>query len=332
MRVLGRVLLWSVIALGGIGMIGMIWVALESTNKGVVRPDRQLEALLEEMGVADRLSIVITRNRFIIYEKTWPEGSSETTFPLGSLGELFVAAAAQHLHDTGTLDLDAPIGTWLDDLTEPLAALTPHALLTHTSGLRDDRPGELVSEPGSTSFYAGSGYALLERAIVAASGRTVVEIVTDELAPRLAKGLEYDALVDLTITDLSHVADEDGRAVWSASARDLIRWELALNTGLLTKMKTHLRATRPARLSGGGVGAFGYGWEISNYRGLRLEEWVAREPGLGANVTRFSEKNFAVVILTDQGATTFDTRALARRIGDFYLGREFPQRDRFGVE
>jgi len=320
-----RVLLGLLIGFGIVGMIGITWIALQGTHVGVQRPDRRVDELVAELGIEDGLSIMVTRNRFTILDRHWPADLPNTTpYPLGSLGELFTAACVLYLHDQGEIDLDTPISDYLPGLAPALAAITPYQLLTHTGGLRDDRSGEVISEPGSVSFYARDGYDLLERLVETVSGTDLDTYLAENLLPRLDKAGEYERGAELAVTDLERKEGPGGDAIWYASPRDLLRWELAMNTGLLTRMKTHLRATRPAGLTDGGYGAFGAGWEISNYRGLRLEEIYAREPGYGANITRFAEKNFAVVILTDKPLSEVDTRVMARRIADFYLGRELP--------
>ena len=57
-----------------------------------------------------------------------------TRFPLGAIADLFAVTAILQLHEKGKLDLDAPIGTIIADFPHG-DKITPHHLVTHTSGL-----------------------------------------------------------------------------------------------------------------------------------------------------------------------------------------------------
>ena len=62
--------------------------------------------------------------------------SATTRFPLGAIADLFAVTAVLQLHENGKLDIDAPIGTIIADF--PYGdKVTPHHLITHTSGLPD---------------------------------------------------------------------------------------------------------------------------------------------------------------------------------------------------
>src|SRR4051812_868981 len=62
----------------------------------------------------------------------------ETLFQIGSISKPFTATAAMRLVDEGKLDLDAPVRTYLPDLSlrdeRAAATVTPRHLLTHTGG------------------------------------------------------------------------------------------------------------------------------------------------------------------------------------------------------
>ncbi|ATU71870.1 penicillin-binding protein [Komagataeibacter rhaeticus] len=91
---------------------------------------------------------------------------ADTVFRLASLTKPVVTAAALALAEQGLLDLHAPVTRYLPDFSPALpdggaAVITPHQLLTHTSGLtygfsfpRDDNPytragvSDGIAEPG----------------------------------------------------------------------------------------------------------------------------------------------------------------------------------------
>ena len=325
MKVFLKILVYLAVFLGAFGMVGMLYLMIQNTHTRVVRPDLQLDARIEEMNAPGRLSILVTRNKFPIFNKQWPahEVVNATPFQLGSLGELFIGHAIQNLADTAQLGLDAPIGAHLPNLHEALKSLTPAQLLTHSSGLKATvdltQPGPLT--PGQQSEWAPANYQLLDQLVRAVAKQSPFQVVQANLLPGLAMATEKSPDLPLAIVGLNFREEDKS---WWAHPQDLKRWELAMNTGILGKMKTHLRATRPAELAGKQRGDFGFGWEISEYYGLRLEEFYAREDQFGAGIFRFAEKTFSIVITTDQPTDVVDVRKLAREIAVFYLGREFP--------
>ncbi|MGQ0736948.1 MAG: serine hydrolase domain-containing protein [Acidobacteriota bacterium] len=61
-------------------------------------------------------------------------------FRLGSTTKMFTAAALVWLAVDGRVSLDAPIGSAVSGLDPAIARLTPHQLLSHTAGVRDEAP------------------------------------------------------------------------------------------------------------------------------------------------------------------------------------------------
>ncbi|WEJ98130.1 MAG: serine hydrolase [Candidatus Sphingomonas phytovorans] len=115
-------------------------------------------------------------------------------FNIGSAGKMFTAVAVGQLVDTGEVELDAPIGRYVDGLTPGASVVTVRQLLTHSSGLgnfftpdnlvaieraRDlDALKPLISAeapaftPGSRFAYSNSGFLLLGLMIERVSGQT----------------------------------------------------------------------------------------------------------------------------------------------------------------
>ena len=116
----------------------------------------------------------------------------DTLFQVGSNSKVFTATLVMRMVEAGLLDLDAPIATYLPDLTlaDPTAAatITLRQLLSHTSGLEGDRfedtgegddalaryvagAGDWAQEtaPGRHWSYCNSGFGIAGR---------IVEVVT----------------------------------------------------------------------------------------------------------------------------------------------------------
>jgi D-alanyl-D-alanine carboxypeptidase len=109
-------------------------------------------------------------------------------FQIGSITKSFVALTCLQLGDEGKLDLDRPILEYLPWL--PIAAkqgvITPHHLLTHTSGL-PNALGLLMSDPGARYVqayrpgerfhYCNLGYCILGHLIASIDARPWAESV-----------------------------------------------------------------------------------------------------------------------------------------------------------
>jgi CubicO group peptidase (beta-lactamase class C family) len=65
---------------------------------------------------------------------------SKTVYKLGSLSKQFIAAAVMLLEQGGKLNLDSPVGAYLDSLPAAWRNIRVRNLLTHTSGLIRDAP------------------------------------------------------------------------------------------------------------------------------------------------------------------------------------------------
>lgn len=102
----------------------------------------------------------------------------DLVFALGSVTKNITAAAAVMAAEQGLVDLDRPIGDYLDDVPADKAAITIDHLLTHTSGLgnatidetdpidRDDMVETIlalppIAGPGQRFNYSDAGYTLI---------------------------------------------------------------------------------------------------------------------------------------------------------------------------
>lgn len=124
-------------------------------------------------------------------------------FRLGSTTKMITAAALVSLAHEGRIKLDAPVGAVVRGLAPRIAALTPHQLLTHSSGLGDDAPmsgpphdaalGEfcraikddlVFADPGKIYSYSNPGYWLAGLAAETAAGKPYADVVAERvLAP-----------------------------------------------------------------------------------------------------------------------------------------------------
>jgi CubicO group peptidase (beta-lactamase class C family) len=125
-------------------------------------------------------------------------------FQVGSITKSFVALTCLQLHDEGKLDLERPILEYLPWL--PIVAkqgvITPHHLLTHTSGL-PNALGLLMSDPGARYIqanrpgehfhYCNLGYCILGHLIASIDKRPWAESVRRRILEPL--GMKASAAV-----------------------------------------------------------------------------------------------------------------------------------------
>ena len=131
-----------------------------------------------------------------------------TQFRVGSMNKMMTAVATLQLVQAGTLRLDAPLGTYLQDYpnAEVASTVTAHHLLTHTGGTGDIFGPEFMTHrlelrttsdylrlygtrgtqftPGAQWVYSNYGFILLGALIEQLSGNSYYDrVATRVLAP-----------------------------------------------------------------------------------------------------------------------------------------------------
>lgn len=113
----------------------------------------------------------------------------ETIFEACSLSKPLFAYAVLQLHERGLLDLDAPLGGYLESpylSDEPwLERVSARQVLCHTAGFANWRPEggrlQVHLEPGTRFSYSGEGYLYLQRVVEAVVARSAEEWMQDTL-------------------------------------------------------------------------------------------------------------------------------------------------------
>ncbi len=162
----------------------LIWLGLPSALRAAQAPAPKpdftgLEALvqseLKRINVPG-CSVAIVANGEIVFAKGFGVANADTgqpvaadmLFRLGSTTKMFTAATLVSLVEQGKVKLDAPIGTYVKGLDPAIARLTPHQLLTHTSGLADPN---VMTGPHDESALAASVRALTAKDCFTAPGK-----------------------------------------------------------------------------------------------------------------------------------------------------------------
>lgn len=138
--------------------------------------------------------------------------STDTNFFLASITKPIFATAFMELVEDGSVGLREPLARWLPgmDIGEK-AAISPWHVLTHTSGVIDVAPDELVRRrpsaarmtqavierplrftPGTRWEYNSASFYLLARVIERVTGMGYVAYLSERLSAPLGLGLTFD--------------------------------------------------------------------------------------------------------------------------------------------
>ncbi len=138
------------------------------------------------------LGFMVARNGQVIYAQAFGSQQVDTVLPIASSSKMPSAAVIMSLVDSGLLDLDKPVGSYLAgkiDWPQDKAAITLRMMLNHTSGLQPNptclvRPFLTLKEcaqeiagdpldfsPGTKFEYGGGGYQVAGYVAEAVTGQ-----------------------------------------------------------------------------------------------------------------------------------------------------------------
>jgi D-alanyl-D-alanine carboxypeptidase len=143
----------------------------------------------------------------------------ETRFEIGSISKSFAAIVAMQEVEAGRLDLHAPIDEllpWLE-LEQPFGPITPHHLLTHSSGLAigteesPTGPGALwilrgvppTFAPGERFHYSNDGYKLIGAILERITGLRMPELLRERIFEPLGMEATEGRIANATRLDIA---------------------------------------------------------------------------------------------------------------------------------
>ncbi len=231
----------------------------------------------------------------------------ETVYRLASISKVITATAVMQLVEQGKIDLDADIRTYVPEFPDKGKVVTVRHLLTHTSGVRHYKLGELdntspfatvtaslnrfindplLHAPGEKETYSTYAFNLLARAVETQGGRFFREYLKEnvfdkarmaasglevqaEIVPNRARGylLKGDRTVNCEFADISYKWAGGGMF---STAPDMCRFGDALLSGSLLKAQTFASMMEPQKLGDGKpLPTRGLSWALGNFRGSR---------------------------------------------------------------
>jgi CubicO group peptidase (beta-lactamase class C family) len=198
-------------------------------------------------------AIAIVLGDRVIYTSGFGVASVETNEPvrpemlfrLGSTTKMFTAAALVTLAERGALDLNAPVGSYVNGLNAKIARVTADHLLSHRSGLFDEAPmmgshdetalekevrawteSRFFTEPGQVFSYSNPGYWFAGFLIEHASNRKYADQLEESLfGPLGMKSTTLRPLVAMTFPlAQGHEETPQGPRVIRPAANNAASW------------------------------------------------------------------------------------------------------------
>lgn len=185
----------------GRALLGTPWVAASACSSSGSPPQtsnagawEQLAANLERQlprwmadGVQPGLALALIRDARVVWQGAFGVADRETNaridegtiFEVGSMSKPVFAYVVMKLHESGAIDLDTPLVTYMPDRFVAGDArfdrITARHVLSHTSGLVNWRSGDgpmaLQFVPGQRWSYSGEAYYLLQSVVTHLLGR-----------------------------------------------------------------------------------------------------------------------------------------------------------------
>lgn len=291
--------------------------------------------------------------------------SAATVYRIASISKTMAATAVMQLVERGRVSLDDPIQKHVPAFPDKGGlAITVRHILTHTSGIRHYKPGEMESQesygsvedairifkadpllftPGTKYSYSTYAYNMLAGVVEAASGLAFEAYLQEhvwgpagmaatrfehpgEIVPHRARPYVRGGAAGLANAPYADLSIKWAGGGIISTVEDLIRFHIAIDQGRLLRAKTLEQMYTPGTLADGSSLPYGLGWMIqADAQGRR---WIAHSGGATGGTTfllRDPARGLAVAIMCNvQNAGNLG--ALAVAVADAVAGAGRPQR------
>jgi D-alanyl-D-alanine carboxypeptidase len=284
--------------------------------------------------------------------------TAETVFHIDSISKYIAAAAAMTLVEAGKLALDKDVTTYVPSAPTQGKRVTIAQLLSHTSGLynftslpdadanetRDwtheqvfalvrDKPFDF--EPGTRWRYSNSGFYLAGVAIERAAGVPYATYLKDTVFSRAGVARSLCTAHESVPNLANGYAVEKGsivpgpRMTWSlpfaagavcATASDLVRWQIALDSGRVILAASLAKMRAPTTLSDGTAIDYGLGTRIGSVDGHRVFGHTGGGGGFAAILQSFPDDGVTIAALSNTDGPPLAT--VASKIANVVFGTE----------
>ncbi len=275
-------------------------------------------------------AVVVLRDGVVVHSKAYGLANVEqglantprTKFRLASVSKSFTSLLVLQLVEQGRLRLDDPLEKYLPG-TVGGDVITIHHLLSHTAGMPDfmsfEEAAKLPREsaPGERLNYSNLGFQALGRVVEKVTGKAyearLREAILDPLGMKdsgsgwpagpsegRATGYLFDPASGGVVLAETSNADPASGGLYS-TAEDMARWVKGLVEGRLVSAATLEKAWTPVTLNDGRRGAYGYGFMLAPYRGLREVAHGGDISGFNTYYAIYPTEKLAVVVLSNVG-------------------------------
>ncbi len=264
-------------------------------------------------------------------------------YAIGSISKQFTAASILLLVQKGKLSLDDPISMWLPDLTRA-NDVTVREILSHTSGYQDFWPQDYVPpmmlkpmppqeildrwakkpldfEPGTRWQYSNTNFVIAAQIVEKITHEPFYKFLHENILKPLglSSAVNFDegkltekdpaGYMEYGLGPLRPAPDEGsgwmaGAGELAMSASDLARWDISLIDRSLLSPESYKELETEVLLKNGVGAHYGLGVSVGMMDGHRMISHSGEVSGFTAYNAVFSDDSAAVVVLTNQDASS----------------------------
>jgi serine beta-lactamase-like protein LACTB, mitochondrial len=293
------------------------------------------------------MTVAISSEGRLVYSKGFGTADLENKVPAdadtlirtGSIAKSITAVAAMTLVEAGKLDLDAPIQKYCPAFPKKKWTITTRQLLTHTSGIRHYKEGEienirhydtmsagftifaadpLLFKPGTKFNYSTYGYTVVGCVIEGASGEKYFDYVRHHVL--VPAGMTHTFVDDIfTIVPLrargyhNEQGKEENAGLMDSSykipggglvstAADLVRFDTALMDGKILRaetLTTMWTATGLPTFKDGKPSKYGMGSGVTVIDGEKRISHSGGQQGTSTYMAFFPARRLAVAVMAN---------------------------------
>jgi D-alanyl-D-alanine carboxypeptidase len=323
--------------------------ATAASRQGSGGPGAAVDQLVERYRVGRKIpgiAVAVVRNGRVIKAQGYGTADLELGTPvtpafrfgLGSISKQFTATAIMQLAEAGRLTVDDPVAKYVDSLPAHWSRLTLRQLLTHTSGLPEERwlpnfvefdrveheqlnvlrtifTDSLQFTPGGSWAYRNSAYRLLGMVIERVSGESYWTFLEGRIFRPLGmtstRGSDPKTIIPNRSKgygrERGRIVNRDAVAESAAFSEgalistvlDLARWDSSLYQPSILSQKSLDQMWTPVVLNDGTTRPYGFGWALGPTNGQRTISHSGSLPGFVTAINRFVSKGLTVIVLTN---------------------------------
>jgi CubicO group peptidase (beta-lactamase class C family) len=201
---------------------------------------------------------------------------------------------------------------------------------------------ELNFQPGEEMLYSNSGYSVLAEIVRRVSGMPLKQFAKERIfGPLAMNDTRYQANYGDIIKNraYSYVPTREGAYRYDAlsystygpsslfsTVGDLARWDENFYTAKVGGSAVLQALQEKGRLNNGKETDYASGLVIDDYRGARAVSHEGADAGYRANIVRFPDHHFSVIVLSNAG--DFDAARIPLRIADICLNDKLGPSDK----